>query len=77
MLASDPASILNHKSSKTGIPFDSVKQRTALEIPPALPLPSDLTAAVMRWEAAHNVMIEAWGAVPVKERAGLLQPNLI
>ncbi|MER9892244.1 hypothetical protein NKJ40_09065, partial [Mesorhizobium sp. M0119] len=30
MLASTPASILNHKTDKSGIPFDSVKGGTAL-----------------------------------------------
>jgi len=51
--------------------------RPPLEIPPALPMPSDLTAAVTRWEAAHNAMIEAWAAVPIKERAGLLPPTMV
>ncbi|MER8471724.1 hypothetical protein NKH23_20315, partial [Mesorhizobium sp. M1328] len=31
MLASTPASILNHKTDKSGIPFDSVKGGTALK----------------------------------------------
>ncbi|MER9417504.1 hypothetical protein NKI95_16185, partial [Mesorhizobium sp. M0306] len=32
MLASTPASILSHKTDKSGIPFDSVKGGTALAV---------------------------------------------
>jgi len=70
----------NHPSQSLSWRTESRAKQAAslpLKIPPALPKPSDLTAAVMRWEAAHNAMIKAWDAVPVKERAGLLQPTSV